>query len=1088
MLPRGCLFPFPQPLKAAMTTSRSLLPPILLAALILGLSHVHFSANLKDKRQALQAVLENVCAQRVRSMEDALAQLSTAPSILAALVRAQTLDVSSFESAADALEKVFPVVEVMGLAPDGVIASVYPKRGYSQSIGKDLLNASEWTIDTSNSALANMVFTTGPFSLSSGQPGFASRIPVFPGQAGEERFWGFVTAVTNLERLLRVSGLEDLGRHGLVCRLDSATGETLFDDAARRNLPPLGSSGMPVASLPVRVPGVTMFLFIGSTQPWPTLETYWAGYAASLLMALVASGLLHAFLRSPQRLRQVVEERTAKLRQVNRRLAGELRRGRQAAWDLETSLELSRSLFEKSPAVKLLVDPDSLCLVDANPAASRFYGWPREAMAGMPLERINIAPRDLITANVAKAMNGELPPLNAAHRLASGERRHVEIYSGPVHHGGRALLQSVIQDVTEREESRRELRRNQERLEAIVNSANWGIAELDGEGRVLFVNQPMSHLFGMTPEDFLGRPYLDLLHPDEHEAASKLSRTMAEASVGRFCIQARHRRADGSAFWANVSVGPLRGAMGELTGAVSVITDVTELLEAKRAAEEANTAKSRFLANVSHEIRSPMNAIMGLTELTLRTSLDPRQRDNLEKALTASRALLKVIESILDYSRLDAGRMKLVTLPFSMRDLTARLRERFQAAAGAKGLSLRILDAGDGCALVVGDALRLEQVLGNLLENALAFTSAGYVELMVESRQSADLSRVVYDFRVTDTGIGMARESLEKLFQPFAQADAELNRAVGGTGLGLSIARRLVEAMGGRLEAESVLGRGSSFRFTVELPLAGEADSGDACDILGNVDELAVGLEGMRVLVVDDNDLGRHTALEMLRQARIDAAGAASGPAALAMLAEGAFDVVLLDIQMPGMDGYATFKAIREIPSCRELPVIALTGHVTDEDRLRALEAGMDDHLGKPLSASSLLAALRQQRPRAATDTDSRPVLDSVHALELLMGNQRLYARLLAGFVREYENTASTLDEHLSEGRTVDAMMLAHSVKGLAANLGGQQLAEAARVLEQALLDEGHTGRDAVLKDFSEALERFTAQARAEAERMGGAS
>jgi len=1071
-----------------MTTLRSLLPPIFLAALILGLSHVFFSANLTEKRQAIQVGLESFCAQRVRGMEDALAQLSTAPSILAALVRARTLDVSSFESAADALEKVFPVVEVMGLAPDGVMSSVYPKRGYSSIIGKDLLNASEWTIDTSNATSASTVVTTGPFILSSGQPGFASRIPVFPGQAGEERFWGFVTAVTSLERLLRVSGLEDLGRHGLVCRLDSASGQTLYDDAARRNLPPLGSSGMPVVFLPVKVPGVTLFLFIGSTQPWPTLETYWAGYGASLVMALVASGLLHAFLRSPQRLRQLVEERTAKLRLVNRRLAAEIRRGRQAAWDLETSLELSRGLFENSPAVKLLVDPDSLCLVDANPAASRFYGWQREHMAGMPLERINVAPRELIAANVSKAMGGDFPPLNAAHRLASGEVRDVVIYSGPVHHGGKALLQSVIQDVTEREESRRELRRNQERLEAIVNSASWGIAELDGEGRVLFVNQPMGPLFGMKPEDFLGRPYLDFLHPEEHEAASRLSRKVAEASVGRFCIQARHMRADGSAFWANVSVGPLRGPMGELTGAVSVITDVTELLEAKRAAEEANTAKSRFLANVSHEIRSPMNAIMGLTELTLRTSLDPRQRDNLEKALAASRALLKVIESILDYSRLDAGRMKLVALPFCMRDLTERLRERFEATAAEKGLSLRLRAGGEGVLPVLGDALRLEQVLGNLLENALAFTSAGYVELSMEPRLRADASRVVYDLRVTDTGIGMARESLEKLFQPFAQADAELNRAVGGTGLGLSIARRLVEAMGGRLEAESVLGQGSCFHFSVELPLAGEADADDACAIAANVDELAMGLEGMRVLVVDDNDLGRHTALEMLRQARIDAAGASSGPEALGMLAERRFDVALLDIQMPGMDGYATFKAIREIPSCLDLPVIALTGHATGEDRLRALEAGMDDHLGKPLSSSSLLAALRQHRLRAVADTDSRPVLDSVHALELLMGNQRLYARLLAGFVREYENSASTLNGHLAEGRTVDAMMLAHSVKGLAANLGGRELAEAARILEQRLLDEGHTAREAVLKDFSEALERFTAQARAEAERMSGAS
>ncbi len=1088
MLPRGWLFSFPQPLKAAMTTLRSLLPPVFLAALVLGLAHVHFSAHLKEKRQAMQAGLESLCAHRVRSMEDALAHLGTAPSILAALVRSQALDASSFESTADAVEKAFPVVEAMGLAPDGVISSVYPKRGHSPVIGKDLLNASEWAADTTSSA-ASTVFVTGPFTMASGRQGFASRIPVFLGQAGEERFWGFITAVTSLERLLRVSGLEDLGRLGMVCRLDSTAGQTLYDDAARRDLSPLGSNDTPVVSLPVKVPGVTLFLHVGSTQPWPTLETYWAGYGASLLMALVASGLLHAFLRSPMRLRQLVAERTGKLRLVNKRLAGELRRGRQAAWDLETSLELSRSLFENSSAVKLLVDPDSLCLVDANPAASRFYGWPRADMTGMPLARFDEAPRERIAATVAQAMGGDSQPIAAVHRLASGKVREVEIYSGPVHHGGRVMLQVVVQDVTGREESRRELHRNQERLEAIVNSANWGIAELDGEGRVLFVNQSMGPLFGLNAEDFLGKPYLDFLHPDEHEAAAKLSRKVAEASVGRFCIQARHLRSDGSAFWANVSVGPLRGAKGELTGAVSVITDVTELLEAKRAAEEANKTKSRFLANVSHEIRSPMNAIMGLTELTLRTPLEPRQRDNLEKALTASRALLKVIESILDYAGLDAGRMKLVPLPFLMRDLTERLRERFEPRAVEKGLSFRFRGGADMSCLVSGDALRLEQVLGNLLENALAFTSAGQVELSVEARQPGEADRIAYELRVTDTGIGMARESLEKLFQPFAQADAELSRAVGGTGLGLSIARRLVEAMGGRLEAESEPGRGSSFHFTVDLPLADETDRDGGCAILENMDELAKGLEGMRVLVVDDNELGRHTALEMLRQARIDAAGAASGPAALAMLSEEPFDVVLLDIQMPGMDGYATFRAIREIPSCRDLPVIALTGHATGEDRLRALEAGMHDHLGKPLGSSSLFAALRQHRPRAASrDADSLRVLDSAQALELLMGNQGLYARLLAGFVREYENTASTLEGLLAEHRTGDAVMLVHSVKGLAANLGGEQLAEAARSLEECLHEEDDSRREASLQAFSQALERFTVQARTEAARIGGSA
>lgn len=254
------------------------------------------------------------------------------------------------------------------------------------------------------------------------------------------------------------------------------------------------------------------------------------------------------------------------------------------------------------------------------------------------------------------------------------------------------------------------------------------------------------------------------------------------------------------------------------------------------------------------------------------------------------------------------------------------------------------------------------------------------------------------------------------------------------------------------------------------------------------MEELTRGLEGMRVLVVDDNDLSRYTALEMLRQAGLEPAGAQSGPAALAMLAREPYEMVLLDIQMPGMDGYETFRAIREIPSCRDMPVIALTGHATGEDRLRALEAGMDDHLGKPLDSSSLFAALRQHRPREASreENPTLSVLDSSRALTLLMGNHGLYARLLEGFVREYENAPSALAGLLAEGRTEDAMMLAHSVKGLAANLGGDQLAVAAGDLDECLRLQDEPRREAAVHAFTTALERFAAQARMEAARIVG--
>ena len=1068
-----------------MKTLQFLLPPVLLAVLILGLAHMHFTAHLQTELKEAQSGLNALCEQKGRGLEDALAQLSTAPGIVASWVRVEHQELSGFEALADAVAKAFPMVEGMGLAKDGVISSVYPRRGHFNALGKDLMDAPEWGMGNAASAVSGAVLVAGPFQRSDGRMGFSSRVPVFLGQAGEERFWGFATAVTSLGKLASVGRLDDLARQGFEYRLESAAGLVLLGVGSGGALPEDSQSGELWASVPVKVPGLTLFLVVVRPAPEPLLATFWAGYGVAAALALMASALLYAFLRSPQRMRELAARRTLKLRQVNKRLAAEIRRGRQAAWDLEASTELSRGLFEDSPAIKLLVDPDTLCVRDVNPAASRFYGWPRQEMAGMPLGSLNTYPLEKIRKDVDQAMSGAFLPFPARHRLASGEVREVEIFSGPVRQEGRVLLQSVIQDVSEREKSRRELRKNQERLEAIVNSANWGIAELDGEGRVLFVNQPMGPLFGLEPKEFLGRPYHDFLHPDEREAAVKLSRKVAEASVDRFCIQARHVRTDGSTFWGNVSVGPLRDASGELTGAVSVITDVTELLEAKRAAEDASRAKSRFLANVSHEIRSPMNAIMGLTELTLRSSLDDRQRDYLEKALAASRSLLKVIEAILDYSRLDSDRLELSREPFSAGELLERLSGRFAPQAADKGLEFQIVRRGELSEQVLGDAVRLEQVLANLVENAMAFTRAGSVTVEAVRAPQAEPGWASLLFRVADTGVGIARADLERLFQPFTQADSELTRAVGGAGLGLSIAKKLVENMRGALEVESVPGQGTCFRFSVDLPLAGpRAQTPVSSQGFQDLEELIDGLAGMRVLVVDDNELGRYTALEMLLQAGLEASSADSGPHALARLAQERFDAVLLDIQMPGMDGFETFAAIRRLPGCARLPVIALTGHATQEDRVRSLEAGMDDHLGKPLDSSSLFAALRQHW-RGKSGTDSSPALDTSRALALLMGNKDFYARLLGGFVREYSECVSIVRLLLDEGKTEDAAMFAHSVKGLAANLGGDILAAAALELEESLLEGGEHRKMRAFEGFAASLAEFIGLARAEAARMG---
>jgi len=578
-------------------------------------------------------------------------------------------------------------------------------------------------------------------------------------------------------------------------------------------------------------------------------------------------------------------------------------------------------------------------------------------------------------------------------------------------------------------------------------------------------------------EDAPGRSFLDFLHPEQHEKWRGILSDVAGSSQGRVCMLKRFVRADRQEFWGNICVGGLKDQSGSLSAGVAVVTDVTALMEAKKASEAANAAKSRFLANLSHEIRSPMNAIMGLSEITLRTVLDDRQRDNLTKIIEAGKALVKVIEALLDYASLDAGRVELLRSPFELGEVVDSLRARFAPKAAAKGLAFRVEMPAKLPGRLEGDPVRLEQVLANLLSNAVKFTKAGEVSLRV-AVDVLEGGKARLAFTVSDTGKGMDPEQIEGLFQPFAQAETDMSRSAGGPGLGLSVADKLTALMGGTLTATSIRQSGSTFRLVLELPLLAH-ERGGSRPAFGSTDikDLAEGMAGRRVLVVDDNPLGRHTAMEMLRLGDVAAEGASGGREALSMMERAQYDAVLLDIQMPGMDGFATMEAMKNLPGGKIPPVIAVTGHARNEDRLRCVEAGMAGHVSKPYSPETLFIALRELVAVEGGGASGPSGLDIQRALKLLMNNTALYGRLLLGFVREYGQAARGMRELMDAGNTEDAVVLAHSIKGLAANLGGERLRMASLALELGLRqnDPEKTGR--LVEDFTEELDRFLALA-----------
>jgi len=658
---------------------------------------------------------------------------------------------------------------------------------------------------------------------------------------------------------------------------------------------------------------------------------------------------------------------------ISRRKAAE-----EAKQARETQL---RTILDRIPAGVYLANAE-LELEVFNQKFCDFYGFP----AGVVQEGSSLPAliRWLATQgnyadiepDVEAAIARRVKALQSGEQVSTVQRPpsglDVQLTHGPTPNGG---VCAVLVDITD-------ARRREREFQAILDMAPDATIFVNESGIIERVNRQAGRLLGYEADELLGKPVAILIPEDRRDHYDDQRRSFSEALAMRVKNEGDDlavRTKDGVPLPVELSFGPVE--FEDRTVTFVSIRDISErkeaataLASAKEEAEEANQMKSAFLANMSHEIRTPMNAVVGLTHLALRNAEDGRQRDYLLKIQSASDALLGVINDILDFSKIQAGKLEIESVPFELEEVLNGMSTVVGGKANDKGLELLFSVQRDVPRRLVGDPLRLGQILMNLVGNSVKFTESGEILVLWELADSAG-TRVRLRCTVRDTGIGMAPEQSARLFEPFTQADGSTTRRFGGTGLGLSICKHLVESMGGQIEVHSVPDEGSTFTFTVEF---GRAEDGDTAP------RAIPDLAGKLALVVDDNATARGILGDALELLSMKVETASSGARALQLLRDSpsGFELLLTDWQMPQMNGIEVIRNIRADASlAADMKIILVTAFGREEVRRDADAVGVDAFLVKPVSQSLLVDALTEvfgaeglQRVRAPLPTDDHPV------------------------------------------------------------------------------------------------------------------